>query len=149
MAENDEALSREIIEHMMNPKNYGKLEEPDGVGVGVDEQSGEYVIMYVCFETEQLSQIAFATNGCQDTVVLGSVFTEMVKATSREEAESIMISMEAKVAEAPPKQQACSALVLTAFKAALHHRDARLNGATDEMYQIPIAQSCDTEKAPA
>lgn len=149
MSDNGVELNREIIEHMMNPKNYGKLESPEGVGVGVDEKSGEYVIMYLGLDADSVSRIAFATNGCQDTVILGSVFTEMVKGAPRDEAESITEAMEAKVAEAPAKQQACSALVLSAFRAALRHRDARKAGSTEEMLQIPIAQSCDTEKAPA
>ena len=71
-------LTEEIIEHMMHPKNYGKLETPDGVGVGYDEKSGEYVMMYLAVDGSNIAEIAYATNGCQDTVILGSVFTELV-----------------------------------------------------------------------
>jgi len=142
-ADSEHDLNREILEHMMKPKNYGKLETPEGVGVGFDEKSGEYVILYIATEADTVTEIAFATNGCQDTVVLGSVFTEMVKGASLTEAAEITDAMEAKVADAPAKQQACSALVLAAFRAAVSHRIARLEGSAEEMHQIQIAQSCE------
>jgi nitrogen fixation NifU-like protein len=137
-------LTDEIIEHMMNPKNYGKLENPGGVGVGYDERSGEYVILYLASQGDTISDIAFATNGCQDTVVLGSVFTEMVKGAALEEAKQITASMEEKVAEAPAKQQACSELVLAAFRAALENLAHRSTGGEQELHKIRIASSCET-----
>ena len=139
-------LSDEILEHMMNPKNYGKLEEPGGVGIGYDERSGEYVILYLGGDTETVREITFATNGCQDTVVLGSVFTEMVKGAAMDEAKAITAAMEAKVAVASEKQRACSELVLTAFNAALQNLVHRAQGGEEELHKIPIASSCATEE---
>jgi len=140
-------LTAEIIEHMMHPKNYGKLENPSGVGVGYDENSGEYVIMYLATDGDDLVDISFATNGCQDTVILGSVFTEMVKGTTVNEARETASTMEKKVADAPAKQQACSELVLTAFIAALINREHRIEGGDQEMHKLKIDHSCDTEEA--
>jgi nitrogen fixation NifU-like protein len=139
-------LSEEIIEHMMQPKNYGKLEAPGGVGIGYDDRSGEYVILYLGQDPKAVGEIAFATNGCQDTVVLGSVFTEMVKGASVDEAIRIMHSMEKQVAGAPEKQRACSELVLTAFKAALQNLAHRAAGGEEELHKLPIASSCATEE---
>jgi nitrogen fixation NifU-like protein len=79
-------LTQEIIEHMMHPRNYGKLDDPDGVGIGYDEVSGEYVIFYLGIENDTVERVAFSTNGCQDTVILGSIFTEMIKGIGIEEA---------------------------------------------------------------
>jgi nitrogen fixation NifU-like protein len=139
-------LTDEIIEHMMNPKNYGKLENPDGVGVGYDERSGEYVIMYLVSKDDALSEIAYATNGCQDTVVLGSVFTEMVKGAAQDEAKQIAQKMQEKVAQAPAQQQACSELVLSAFNAAMENLAHRAQGGDQELHKIRIASSCETEE---
>ena len=136
-------LSDELIEHMMHPKNYGKLDNPSGVGVGYDETTGEYVIMYLGTDGDELVRIAFATNGCQDTVILGSVFTEMVKEASINEARKIATAMEKKVAAAPAKQQACSELVLTAFVAALVNREHRIEGGEQEMHKIKISATCE------
>ncbi|MHC3994209.1 iron-sulfur cluster assembly scaffold protein [Thiomicrolovo sp. ZZH C-3] len=139
-------LNDEIIEHMTAPKNYGKLDDPGGVGIGYDERSGEYVILYLGKETGAVNEIAFATNGCQDTVVLGSVFTEMVKGAGIAEATALMHKMEEKVADAPEKQRACSELVLTAFRAALLNLAHRAKGGEEELHRIAIASSCATEE---
>ena len=138
------ALTEEIIEHMMHPKNYGKLENPSGVGVGYDDQSGEYVMMYLATDGDDIAQIAYATNGCQDTVILGSVFTEMVKESSLDEARATATMLESKIAAEPAKQQACSELVLSAFAAALLNREHRNEGNDQEFHKIKIGHTCDT-----
>ena len=137
-------LTDEIIEHMMHPKNYGKLDSPSGVGVGYDEQSGEYVMMYLATEGEHVDNIAYATNGCQDTVILGSVFTEMVKGTTIDDARETAAMLEGKLAAAPAKQQACSELVLSAFAAALVNRGHRNEGSDQEFHKIKIGRTCDS-----
>jgi nitrogen fixation NifU-like protein len=135
-------LNEEIIEHMMHPKNYGKLENPSGVGIGYDGTSGEYVILYLVTDGDDIVKIAYATNGCQDTVILGSVFTEMVKGTTIDEARKITSEMEAKIANAPQKQQACAELVLSAFIAALINRENRIEGSDQELHKIEIDRTC-------
>jgi len=142
--ENEMALTEEIIEHMMHPKNYGKLDNPSGVGIGYDEQSGEYVMMYLAAEGDEIAGIAYATNGCQDTVILGSVFTEMVKGTAIDDARVTATMLEDKLDAAPAKQQACSELVLTAFAAALLNREHRNEGSDQEFHKIKIGRTCDT-----
>ncbi len=146
---NGTELNEEIIAHMMQPKNYGKLDDPQGVGIGIDPRSGEYVIMYLTLEGSDLSQIAFATNGCQDTVVLGSVFTEMVKGASLCDATASAADLKKKVAQAPAKQQACSELVLSAFDGALLNRAHRMGGEDEEFHTIEIGSSCATDGAKA
>jgi nitrogen fixation NifU-like protein len=135
-------LNEEIIEHMMHPKNYGKLENPSGVGIGYDGTSGEYVILYLVTDGDEIVKIAYATNGCQDTVILGSVFTEMVKGTTIDEARNITSEMESKIATAPQKQQACAELVLSAFIAALINREHRIEGGDQELHKIEIDRTC-------
>ena len=143
------ALTDEIIEHMMHPKNYGKLDDPGGVGVGLDERSGEYVMVYIAVYGDELSHITYATNGCQDTVILGSVFTEMVKGASLDDARAMAADLGNKIAGAPAKQQACADLVLRAFDAALVNRANRDAGSGEEFHTLRIAGSCATEEEPA
>ncbi len=139
-------LNDEIIEHMMHPKNYGKLENPSGVGIGYDGTSGEYVILYLATDGNDIVNIAYATNGCQDTVILGSVFTEMVKGATIDEARKITAEMESKLAAAPQKQQACAELVLSAFIAALINRENRIEGSDQELHKIEIERTCNIEE---
>ncbi len=138
-------LNQEIIEHLMHPKNYGPLENPSGVGVGHSEQSGEFVIFYLDSKNDILENVGYATNGCHDTVVLGSMFTEMIKGESLEYAKSAAVKLRDKVALGPVKQQACAQMVLTAFEAAHINETHRFEGMDEELHAIEIGMECEVE----
>ncbi len=139
-------LNQEIIEHLMHPRNYGPLENPSSVGVGHSEQSGEFVIFYLDMDGGLLKNVGYATNGCHDTVVLGSMFTEMIKGESLEYAQSAAVKLREKVALGPIKQQVCAQMVLTAFEAAQIHAQHKQNGSTEELYAIEIGMECEIEQ---
>jgi len=136
-------VSAEVLEHMMNPKNYGKMENADGIGMGVDQKTGEFAMVYIKVDDNILSNITFGCNACQDTVVAGSLFTEMVKGDTLENAISALKLMREKILTAPKRQQACSNMVLTAFRAAIIHRDNKANGIEEEMFTIDMKESCE------
>ncbi len=129
----------------MHPKNYGPLENPTGVGVGHSDESGEFVILYLDCEGETIRNIAYATNGCHDTVVLGSMFTEMIKGESLAYAASAAEKLREKVAQGPAKQQACAQMVLTAFEAAQMNQHHRREGSDEELHAIEIDMKCEVE----
>lgn len=139
-------VSAEILDHMMHPRNYGKLEEAQGVGMGVDKKTGEFVIVYINIHDEVITTIQFGANACQDTVVAGSLFTEMVKGDSLSNAKRAAVLMDEKLEAAPKKQQACSRLVLRAFDAALINKENRDSGIDEDMYTIDLKQSCEIEE---
>ena len=66
-------IKDEILEHMMNPRNYGEMDSPDCAGIGFDDKTDEFVAMYCKVDGERLSDIKFGTNGCMDTVITGSL----------------------------------------------------------------------------
>jgi len=136
-------VSAEVLEHMMNPKNYGKMENADGIGMGVDKKTGEFAMVYIKVDDEILSDITFGCNACQDTVVAGSLFTEMVKGDTLENALNALKLMSEKILTAPKRQQSCSNMVLTAFRAAIIHRDNKANGIDEEMFTIDMKESCE------
>lgn len=141
----EQSLNQEIIEHLMHPKNYGPLEHPSGIGVGHSEKSGEFVIFYLQCDAQSVKKVGYATNGCQDTVVLGSMFTEMIKGESLEYAAAAAEKLREKVAEGPLKQQACAHMVLSAFDAAQINQNNRLNGNEEEMFVIETDMECITD----
>ena len=141
-----EELSQEIIEHLMHPKNYGKLDDATGVGVGHDDVSGEYVIFYVHIDGQLIHKVSFATNGCQDTVVLGSMFTDMIKNQTIDNAIKISKKMREKISHQSATQQVCADMVLTSFVAALTHHEMKLDGSTEEMHAIHVEQSCEVKE---
>jgi nitrogen fixation protein NifU and related proteins len=139
-------LNQEVIEHLMHPKNYGPLENPTGVGVGHSEKSGEFVILYLDCKDEQIERIAYATNGCQDTVVLGSMFTEMIKGETLMYADAAGEKLRVKVLLGPAKQQACAQMVLTAYEAAQINQIHRAEGMDEELHAIEINLECEVEE---
>lgn len=130
----------------MHPHNYGPLENPSGVGVGHSEQSGEFVIFYLDTKNDILENVGYATNGCHDTVVLGSMFTEMIKGESLDYAQSAAVKLREKVALGPVKQQACAQMVLSAFEAAKIHQTQKASGSTEELHAIEIGMECEVEQ---
>ncbi len=139
-------ISEEILDHMMYPRNYGEMEEAQGIGMGADLKTAEFAMVYIHTVDGILNAITFGANACQDTVVAGSLFTEMVKGDTLENAKEASILMDKQLENAPKKQQACSRLVLRAFDGAVINRENRLKGIDEEMYKITIKESCEIEE---
>jgi nitrogen fixation NifU-like protein len=140
-----EGMNPETLEHLMDPKNYGKLDNPSGVGVAVDEKTGEYVIFYVLMDGDIVADVRFATNGCQDTVVVGSMFTQMIKGHDVEYAQSAITKMNEKLGGASPQQQVCADMVLSSFVASMMNYENLQNGKDEEMHVLKMKESCDNE----
>ena len=132
------------IEHLMNPKNYGNICCADGIGMGVDKQTGEFATIYLKLEQNIIQNIKFNTNGCADTVVAGSLFTEMVKGADLDYAISASDKLKKQLKNVPPKQQACSLLILKAFEAALLHKQKKeSNQEVEEFEKLLLDYSCE------
>ena len=141
-----EGLNPEVLEHLMNPKNYGKLDDADGVGVALDEKTKEYVIFYTKLDGDIIKDVKFATNGCQDTVVIGSMFTQMIKGNDTAYANSAVEKMHEKLGKLSAQQQVCADIVFTAFLASLKNYENRQNGADEELHLFKMKESCEGEQ---
>lgn len=140
-----EGMSSEVLEHLMYPKNYGKLDEPNGVGVAVDEKTGEYVIFYTLLDEDMVKDAKYATNGCQDTVVIGSMFTDMIIGNDLEYAKGAIQKMNDKLGVMTPQQQVCADIVFTSFIASLKNFENLQNGKEEEMHVLKMKDSCEGE----
>jgi nitrogen fixation NifU-like protein len=138
-----EGMSAEALEHLMYPKNYGKLDDANGIGVALDEKTKEYVIFYVKIEGDIVKAVTFATNGCQDTVVIGSMFTEMIKNNDIDYAQKAIQKMNDKLGNLSAQQQVCADIVFTAFIASLKNYENRENGADEELHLLKMKESCE------
>jgi nitrogen fixation NifU-like protein len=138
-----EGMNPETLEHLMSPKNYGKLENPSGVGVAVDEKTGEYVIFYTLLDGDIIKGTKFATNGCQDTVVVGSMFTEMILEHNVEYAHGAIKKMNEKLGTVTPQQQICADMVLSAFVASMMNYENLQEGKDEEMHVLKMRESCE------
>jgi nitrogen fixation NifU-like protein len=112
----------------------------------VDQQTGEFVIVYINIYDNIINTIQFGANACQDTVVAGSLFTEMVKGDSLKNAIRAAQIMDEKLEDAPKKQQACSRLVLRAFDASLINRQNHEDNIHEDMTTINLEETCDIQE---
>lgn len=143
-----EGLSPEVLEHLVSPKNYGKLDNPSCVGVAVDEKTGEYVIFYAILKDDIVEDVSFATNGCQDTVVVGSMFTEMIKGQNTDYANKAIDKMAKKFGNVSKQQQVCIEIVLNAFVASMLNYQNLCDGKEEEMHVLKMEESCDMQNQP-
>ena len=139
-----EGMNPEVLEHLMSPKNYGKLDNASGVGVALDEKTREYVIFYTLLDGDIIMDVKFATNGCQDTVVIGSMFTEMIMNNNIEYANKAIAKMNDKLGDMTPQQQICADIVFSAFIASLKNFENLQNGLEEELHLFKMKESCET-----
>jgi len=143
-----EGVNPETLKHLMDPQNYGKLENANGIGVALDEKTKEYVIFYTLLDNSIVKDVRFATNGCQDTVVIGSMFTEMIKNNDLEYANGAIAKMHEKLGEMTAQQQICAEIVFTAFIASHKNFENLQNGAEEELHLLKMKESCEAENMP-
>ncbi len=139
-------INKEVIMHLMNPHNYGKLENPTCVGVATDEKTKEYVIFYTLRKNNTIEDIKFATNGCQDTVVIGSMYTDMIKGKSIEYAHLALGKIKDKLGVMTKQQQICAEIVLNAFVASMVNFENLAKGKQEEAHIIKMEESCEIKE---
>jgi nitrogen fixation NifU-like protein len=112
--------SDKVMDHFVNPRNVGELEEADGVGEVGNPQCGDIMRVYLKVEDAIIQDAKFKTFGCGAAIATSSMVTEMVKGKTLSEAQKI--SNEA-VAEAldglPPVKMHCSNLAADALHEAI------------------------------
>ncbi|MDD2697368.1 MAG: iron-sulfur cluster assembly scaffold protein [Arcobacteraceae bacterium] len=137
-------VTAEILEHMMAPKNYGQMENPTCTGMGVDTKTGEFALIYLQLDDkDEINDIKYGCNACQDTVIAGSLFTEMIKGMSLTYAQDAARRLELKLLDAPERQRACSMMVIKAFDASLLHKASIEAGGIEDMCSLELNESCE------
>jgi len=73
-----EMYSETLIEHGVNPPNYGAIEKPDGYAM-VTGPCGDTVEMFVRMRNGTVEQATFTTDGCIFSIAACSVAAEMAE----------------------------------------------------------------------
>jgi len=123
--------TEKVLEHYQNPRNVGKIEDADGVGVVGNPVCGDMMMITIKIRDDRIEDIKFKTFGCGAAIATTSMVTELVKGKTIEEALQVT---NRDVAEAldglPPIKMHCSLLAEEAIKAAVEDYRERLE-ATD------------------
>jgi nitrogen fixation NifU-like protein len=112
--------SEKVMDHFMNPRNVGVIEDADGVGRAGNPVCGDLMEMSVKIQGDVISDIKFRTFGCGAAIATSSMATELIKGRTIEEA--LELSNRA-IAEAldglPPIKMHCSVLAAEALRVTL------------------------------
>ncbi len=78
--------TKTTLKHFTNPKNYGKLENPDGVGKVGNVVCGDVMWLYIKVKKDKITDIKFETFGCVAAIATSSEITELAKGKTLAEA---------------------------------------------------------------
>jgi len=140
--QNNEELDRinaEILSHMDNPRNYGEMKDSDGVGKCLNEKTAEFMMVFIKVNDENiLENITYGCRANQDSSLSASIFTEMVKGDSLENAIESLKLMQGHILDVPEAQKINSGMVLHAFRAAMINRENKINGMNEDIFTIAL-----------
>ena len=112
--------SEKVMDHFMNPRNVGEIENPDGVGQVGNAKCGDIMKIYLKIEDNRIVDIKFKTFGCGAAIATSSMATELVKGKTIEEALALTNKAVADALDGlPPVKMHCSILAEEAIKAAI------------------------------
>jgi len=81
--------SEKVMEHFMNPRNVGEIENPDGIGEEGNPVCGDMMTFYIKVKDDRLEDVKFKTFGCGAAIAVSSIVSEMAKGKTLEEAMKI------------------------------------------------------------
>jgi len=112
--------SEKVMEHFMNPRNVGEIENADGVGEAGNPICGDMMTFYIKVKDNHLDDVKFKTFGCGAAIAVSSMVSEMAKGKTLEEALKITPKLVADELEGLPKQKFhCSNLGAQALSKAI------------------------------
>ena len=112
--------SEKVMDHFMNPRNVGEIENADGVGTVGNAKCGDIMKMYLKIENDVITDCKFKTFGCGAAIATSSMATELIKGKSIDEALKLTNSAVVEALDGlPPVKVHCSVLAEEAVKTAL------------------------------
>lgn len=112
--------SAKVMDHFMNPRNVGEIEDPSGVGEVGNPACGDMMRLYLKIEDGRVVDAKFRTFGCGAAIASSSMLTEMIKGKTIAEAREITNRHVADALDGlPPVKIHCSVMAEEAVKSAL------------------------------
>lgn len=125
--------SQKVMEHFMNPRNVGEVENPDGVGEVGNPVCGDVMRITIRVVEDHIADIKFMTLGCGAAIATSSIITEMAKGMTLEEAMEIDRKVVAEALDGlPPNKMHCSNLAADGLHKAIEDYRARQTTGTAE-----------------
>lgn len=121
MEKGDYVYSKKVMEHFLNPKNMGKIENANGVGKVGNVICGDTMYIYVKVKNNVIENIGFETMGCVAAIATSSMITELVKGKTLDEALKIgRNDISNSLETLPPIKEHCSNLAADGLHEAIY-----------------------------
>ncbi|NYT05396.1 MAG: Fe-S cluster assembly scaffold protein NifU [Methanomicrobiales archaeon] len=121
--------SKKVMDHFMNPRNVGVIEDADGIGTVGNPVCGDQMEVSIKVEGDRIVDIRFRTFGCGSAIATASMVTELAKGLTIEEALRITRDDVATELEGlPPRKMHCSNLAADALHRAIEDYRAKQAG---------------------
>jgi NifU-like protein involved in Fe-S cluster formation len=111
-----------VLEHFKNPRNTGRIENPDGKATEGSPACGDMVSLYLKVdpETKIITDIKFESYGCASNIATGSIITELAKGKTIDAAKKITWQEASDALGGLPKIKAhCSVLAVEVLRSAI------------------------------
>jgi nitrogen fixation NifU-like protein len=120
-----------VMEHFLNPRNLGDIQNADGVGEVGAAACGDIMKISIKVQDGKITDARFKTFGCGSAIASSSMATELIKGRTLAEARNFSNQ---EVVDAlgglPPVKIHCSVLAEEALKAAIDDYEKKSTAST-------------------
>jgi nitrogen fixation protein NifU and related proteins len=109
-----------VLEHFLNPRNVGEIEDADGVGAVGDPDCGDYFKVWIRVDDDQLAEVRYKVLGCPPAIACCSMMSELATGRTVDEAYALDdVDIVARLGGLPESKQHCSAHAAAALHKAI------------------------------
>ncbi len=113
--------TKETMKRFLEPKFFGEMKNPDGVGKVGNPKCGDQMTVYIKVEEGKIKDASFQTLGCAAAIATSDVICEMAIGKKLEEAVEITEKeMIKKLEKLPSVKVHCSSLAIEGLKKAIN-----------------------------
>lgn len=118
--------TKKVMDHFTNPKNVGKIEDHDGIGIVGNPKCGDTMEITIKVKDDKIDDIKFRTFGCASAIATSSITTVMAMGMSLEDALKMTRNdVAAELDGLPPHKMHCSNLAVDALHKAIEDFEER------------------------
>ena len=112
--------SKKVMDHFMNPRNVGEIDNPDGYGKVGNPVCGDLMEMFIKVKDDVITNMKFKTFGCGSAIATSSIVTELAMGMNVDEAMKLTRNDVASELDGlPPQKMHCSNLAADALHEAI------------------------------
>ena len=112
--------SEKVMDHFLNPRNVGVIEDADGIGEVGNAKCGDIMKIYLKIEDGIVKDVKFETFGCGSAIASSSMATEMIKGKPLDEVKELTNKAVTEALDGLPAHKLhCSVLAEEAIQNAL------------------------------